>query len=74
MRKEELSVPDCVLWPKPLQTVNIKGMNILITGRTQTVILGYFNKEKLVHHLCQEIYVTPTAPESTLNIFLSSFG
>ena len=74
MRKEELAVLVCVLWPKPLQTVNIKGMNILITGRTQTVILVYFSKEKLVHHLCQEVYVTPTAPDSTLNIFLFSFG
>ena len=38
------------------------------------LMLGYFNKEKLVHQFCQEIYVTPTIPESTLNTSLFSFG
>jgi len=38
------------------------------------MILGYFNKEKLVHHCRQEIHVTPTVPESTLNTLLFSFG
>ena len=38
------------------------------------MMLGYFNKEKLAHHCCQEMHVTPTVPEPTLNALLFSFG